>query len=96
MALQNILSYTTEARELAKVLRKNMTESEKIFWESVRKKQLRVQFFRQFPILNYVVDLYCKEIGLAIEIDGSSHNNRFIEDSHRQGRIRSAFYSIYK
>ncbi|WP_299432598.1 endonuclease domain-containing protein [uncultured Aquimarina sp.] len=87
MALQNILPYTPEARELAKVLRKNMTNSERVFWGNVRKKQLSVQFFRQFPILEYVVDFYVKEIGLAIEIDGNSHNNRFLEDSHRQSRI---------
>jgi len=54
-------------------------KSEKISWG--------VQFFRQFPMLDYVVDFYCKEIGLAIEIDGSSHHNRFLEDNHRQGRI---------
>ncbi|WP_299243912.1 endonuclease domain-containing protein [uncultured Aquimarina sp.] len=87
MALQNILQYTPEARELAKVLRKEMTETEKVIWDRIRKKQLGVQFFRQFPILEYVVDFYCKEIGLAIEIDGSSHDNQFLEDSHRQSRI---------
>ncbi|WP_344927221.1 endonuclease domain-containing protein [Aquimarina addita] len=89
MALQNILPYTPEARQLSKALRKNMTENEKIIWKSLRKKQLGVQFFRQFPILEYVVDFYCKEIGLAIEIDGSSHQNRFLEDSHRQARIEA-------
>ncbi|WP_378181597.1 endonuclease domain-containing protein [Aquimarina sp. SS2-1] len=87
MTLQNILPYTPEARELAKVLRRNMTKSEKIIWKQVRKNHLGIQFFRQFPILEYVVDFYAKEIGLAIEIDGSSHDTQFLEDSHRQGRI---------
>ena len=45
MPLQNIIPYTPEARALSKVLRKNMTPSEKIFWEKLRKKQLNVQFF---------------------------------------------------
>ncbi len=87
MSLQNILPYTPEARDMAKTLRKNMTESEKVLWECIRKKQIGVQFFRQFPILEYVVDFYAKEIGLVVEIDGSSHHNRFLEDSHRQARI---------
>ena len=84
MALQNILPYTPEAREKAK-----MTKSEKVFWEGIRKEQLHIRFYRQFPILDYIVDFYCKEIGLAIEIDGKSHQNRFLEDSHRQERIET-------
>ncbi|RZS98919.1 endonuclease domain-containing protein [Aquimarina brevivitae] len=87
MALQNILPYTTEARERAKTLRKNMTQSEKLFWDNVRKNQLGTKFYRQFPILDYVVDFYVKEIGLAIEIDGEYHNSQFLEDSKRQERI---------
>ena len=62
MPLQNILPYTKEARALAKILRKEMTSSEKVIWEKIRKKQLEIEFLRQFPILDYVVDFYCKEI----------------------------------
>ncbi len=87
MPLQNILPYTQSARDLSRTLRKNMTQCENLLWERIKKKQLKTQFFRQFPILDYVVDFYSKEIGLAIEIDGSSHNNMFLEDSHRQERI---------
>ncbi len=87
MPLQNILPYTQKARELSKVLRQSMTASEKILWNEIKGKKLRFQFFRQFPILDYVVDFYCKELGLAIEIDGGSHENMFLEDSKRQERI---------
>lgn len=87
MSLQHTIPYTPEARALSKTLRKNMTAAEKVFWEKVRKKQVGIQVFRQFPILDYVVDFYIKEIGLAIEIDGTSHQNRILEDSHRQERI---------
>lgn len=64
-----------------------MTKTETVFWERTKKSQLGVVVRRQMPILDYVVDFYIKEIGLAIEIDGSSHDNRFLEDAHRQGRI---------
>jgi len=87
VSLQNILPYTQKARALSKTLRKNMTLSEKLFWNEIKGKKLKFQFFRQFPILDYVVDFYCKELGLAIEIDGSSHENMFLEDSKRQERI---------
>jgi very-short-patch-repair endonuclease len=39
------------------------------------------------PILDYVVDFYIKSIGLAIELDGSSHHNNVLEDGKRQSRI---------
>jgi len=38
-------------------------------------------------MLNYIVDFYCHEIGLAIEIDGSSHDHSFFYDARRQGAL---------
>ena len=38
-------------------------------------------------MLDYIVDFYCHEIGLAIEIDGSSHDHKFFYDARRQGRL---------
>ena len=38
-------------------------------------------------MLDYIVDFYCHEIGLAIEIDGSSHDHKFLYDAKRQGRL---------
>ena len=72
---------------MARELRKNMTPSEKIIWEAIRKKSLGVEFHRQVPILNYIVDFYCHEIGLAIEIDGTIHDHNFLEDAERQGKM---------
>ncbi|GAA0870908.1 endonuclease domain-containing protein [Gangjinia marincola] len=87
MSFNKILPYTKEARQLSRSLRKNQTETEKMLWQKIRFNQLGVMFFRQFPILDYVVDFYAKEIGLAIEIDGKYHDNQFLEDAHRQVRI---------
>lgn len=38
-------------------------------------------------MLDYIVDFYCHEIGLAIEVDGSSHDHKFLYDARRQGRL---------
>ncbi|MEP5340933.1 MAG: endonuclease domain-containing protein [Algibacter sp.] len=46
-----------------------------------------VQFHRQIPMLKYIVDFYCHEIGLAIEIDGQSHDHSFLYDAKRQGEL---------
>ena len=47
------------------------------------------QFFRQKPIDNYIVDFFCYELMLAIEIDGDSHVDKIEEDQLRQKRLES-------
>ena len=82
-----IIPYNPELREYARNLRKNSTLSEVILWQNIKRKALGVQFHRQVPMLNYIVDFYCHEIGLAIEIDGNSHEHKFLYDARRQGRL---------
>ncbi len=57
----------------AEILRKNMTEPEKIIWEELCKNQLGVRIRRQHPIWKYIADYYCHELKLVIEIDGRIH-----------------------
>ncbi|RRO22835.1 endonuclease domain-containing protein [Flavobacteriaceae bacterium 14752] len=87
MRNHNILPYTKEARALASQLRKNMTPEEKLFWNATKSSKLGVIMRRQMPILDYVIDFYIKDIGLAIEIDGKIHDNNVVEDGVRQARI---------
>lgn len=55
-------------------LRSNMAETEIRLWNRIRKKQINdLQFFRQRPIGNFVVDFYCPKKKLVIEIDGGQH-----------------------
>jgi len=74
---------------MARELRKNMTPAEKMLWEGIRKKSLGLEFHRQVPILNFIVDFYCHEIGLVIEVDGNIHENNFLEDAERQGKMEA-------
>ncbi len=74
-------------REYAKYLRNNSTLSEILLWQKIKNRALVVQFHRQVPMLDYIVDFYCHEIGLAIEIDGSSHEYKYFYDARRQGRL---------
>jgi predicted RNase H-like HicB family nuclease len=56
----------------ARRLRSNMTDSEIVLCSRLRKKQIHnVQFYRQKPIGNYIIDFYAPAIKLVIEIDGS-------------------------
>ncbi|WP_151722879.1 endonuclease domain-containing protein, partial [Acinetobacter ursingii] len=55
-------------------LRKNMTDAEQVLWQSIRSKQiLGLQFYRQKPLLNFIVDFYCPAADLVIECDGGQH-----------------------
>ncbi len=72
-------------------LRDNSTETEKIIWYSIRNNKLGHKFFRQYSIEGYVIDFYCPEKRLAIEIDGKYHNLEQIKiyDKYRQKLIEA-------
>lgn len=58
--------------ELAKTMRHNATDAENLIWQLLRAKRfMNLKFHRQQGIAPYIVDFYCHEIGLAIELDGS-------------------------
>ncbi|MBW8326131.1 MAG: endonuclease domain-containing protein [Prolixibacteraceae bacterium] len=66
-------SATTKAQ--AAELRKNMTVEEKILWQKLRNKKLNdLKFRRQHPVDIFILDFYCHEKKLAIEVDGGIHN----------------------
>lgn len=71
--MTQIFNKLTE-KEKRRILRKNITASEKIVWTYLRRKQiLNERFLRQFSIDYFVLDFYCPRLRLAIEIDGDSH-----------------------
>ena len=82
-----IIPYNPKLKEYAKELRKNSTLSEVLLWQQIKNKALGVQFHRQVPMLEYIVDFYCHELMLAIEIDGDSHLYKYEYDSKRQGEL---------
>ncbi len=82
-----IIPYQPYLRNFARQLRKNSTLSEVLLWQKIKQRSFGVQFHRQVPMLNYIVDFYCHELKLAIEIDGNSHNFKYFEDKHRQNRL---------
>ena len=68
------IPYNRTSKEKARYLRKNMTQSERILWSRLRRKQiLGVQFYRQKPIGNYITDFFAPRAKLVIEVDGSQH-----------------------
>jgi very-short-patch-repair endonuclease len=51
-----------------------MTDAEQALWHKLRRKQIQgMQFYRQKPLLSFIVDFYCPAAKLVIELDGSQH-----------------------
>ncbi|HDL65301.1 MAG TPA: endonuclease domain-containing protein [Proteobacteria bacterium] len=68
-------------KDLARKLRKNQTETEARLWAQLRDRRLKgFKFRRQHPIGRYIVDFYCPEKRLVIELDGGGH----AEDEQKQ------------
>ncbi len=83
-----IIPYREDLKAKARELRKNSTLSEILLWQEIKeRKLLGYQFHRQVPLLDFIVDFYCHELMLAIEIDGDSHNHKYDEDIVRQREL---------
>ena len=66
----------SEQKELRRYLRNHFTPAEVELWKKLRKKQVRgLLFRRQFGVGPYVLDFYCPELRLAIELDGAVHDS---------------------
>ena len=74
MVRNRIIPYDPRLRQRARELRNNSTLGEVLLWKQIKGKQLGVRFHRQVPISHFIVDFYCHELMLAIEVDGSIHN----------------------
>ena len=81
------IPYNPMLRQYAKQLRNNSTLSEVLLWKQIKGKSLGVEFHRQVPLSEYIVDFYCNELMLAIEIDGNSHDYRYEQDVFRQNSL---------
>jgi very-short-patch-repair endonuclease len=88
--MSKIIPYNPKLKVLARKLRKDMTFGEVLLWNELKNDMFwGFDFDRQRCIDNYIVDFYCKELLLAIEVDGMSHNHEeaFLKDESRQQKL---------
>ena len=83
--------HNKEIVSTAKMLRKNMTREEKHLWYDFL-RAYPVRFLRQKVLGQYIVDFYCAEAKLVVELDGSGH---YTEDGRAYDRERTAFLEGY-
>ena len=85
-----IIPYNPKLKNYARALRKRGTLAEVILWQCIKRKAIYgYEFHRQVPIDNYIVDFYCHELKLVIEIDGISHDDKFEYDQMREHKLKS-------
>ena len=85
-----------QIKKNAKLLRKSQTPPEAILWKQLRGKRLGgFKFRRQYPIGRFIVDFYCHEVALVIEIDGASHESQVEYDLARsQWLVENGYHVI--
>ena len=86
-----MLRYEPHLKSYSRQLLSNMTDVEQLLWQHLRRKQiLGVQFYRQKPIGQFIVDFYAPAIGLVIELDGGQHfeQNTLKHDQERDDFLR--------
>jgi very-short-patch-repair endonuclease len=83
------LPYNKKLKQFSKNLRNDSTRAEIALWQELRGAKTGYTFNRQKPILNYIVDFYCKPLHLVIEADGISHwgEEAFQNDKIRQEKL---------
>jgi very-short-patch-repair endonuclease len=91
------LPYNFRLKSRARGLRKIGNYSEVVFWQQVHKKKFySIDFDRQRIIGSYIVDFYVKTLGLVVEIDGESHNDKEDYDEKRECYLKSLGLKIFK
>jgi len=83
----------------ARLLRNNMTKAEIILWSRLRERKINgYKFRRQQPIFDYIVDFYCNELKLIIEVDGEIHSlpEKTNNDSKRDNILKINGYYIIR
>ena len=92
------ISYDKTLTNKARENRKNPTPAERRLWfEVLQNKRLgKFKFIRQKPIDQYIVDFYCSELMLAIEIDGDTHAGQQQYDATRTRRLNKLGIEVFR
>lgn len=90
--------YNLKLKKRANELRQRFTKAEEYLWNEVliARKLDGFRFIRQTPVLYYVPDFMCKELGLIIEVDGKIHRYQKLNDAKRQDRLESCGFKVLR
>jgi very-short-patch-repair endonuclease len=84
-------------RQLAKALRKRMTDAERLLWRHLRNRELGGwKFKRQYPVGSFIVDFICPEKNIVIEVDGGQHAENEELDIQRSAYLNEMGYRVLR
>ena len=84
-------------QQRARELRQRATEAERVLWERVRNRRLGgLKFRRQHPLGPYIVDFYCAEHRLVVEVDGPIHEGQKERDALRAEYLEMYGYRVLR
>ncbi len=81
---------------IARRLRAEMTDAERLLWSRLRGEQLGVRFTKQFSIGNAVADFACRSAKLIVEVDGGQHDHLAKADADRTKMLEDYGYSVIR
>ena len=94
---QRIRGTTPNIIAAARQLRQNLTPAEKLLWQALRKRQLQGLKFRvQHPIGSFIVDFYCPQHQVVIELDGAIHEQQVEYDAARTEKLNHLGYRVIR
>jgi len=86
------LRNSRSTKNTRKRLRRNMTKSEVIMWNALKGKQIGYKFRRQYSIGKFIVDFFCAELNLILEIDGTIHGEG---DNPDKDKSRESYFKKF-
>jgi very-short-patch-repair endonuclease len=90
-------SLSDTARSRSRSLRRDMTKTERMLWNCLRKRTLgHWKFVRQCPIGPYFADFACREAKLIVELDGEGHDLGHARDARRDAFLNSKGYRVLR
>ena len=94
-----MLKYRQDLKGIARRLRARSTDSETLLWSRLRRKQLLgIQFYRQKPIGDNIVDFFAPRARLVVEVDGSQHQMAAdaMKDKNRDARLTAMGLTVLR
>ena len=84
-------------KQLARALRKNQTDAEKVLWARLRNRQIEGRKFRRQQVIGpYIADFLCLEPKVVIEVDGGQHAAKTEQDAQRTCYLQSLGYQVLR
>lgn len=90
------IKYDRKLRAIAEQLRDKQTQTEVLLWKQFKGKRLGYKFRRQHPLHGFIVDFYCYELMLVVEIDGPVHEAQKDKDLLRDLALKKQGYRILR